>query len=64
MADSIESNLISVEEIFNAANTLNGIAQHTPLQQNFQLSEEYKADIWLKKKIYKLFDLIKFEGVQ
>ena len=62
MADSIESNLISVEEIFNAANTLNGIAQHTPLQQNFQLSEEYKADIWLKREDLQVVRSYKIRG--
>ncbi len=62
MADSIESKLISVEEILDAAITLQGIAQHTPLQQNFQLSEEYHADIWLKREDLQVVRSYKIRG--
>ena len=62
MADSIDSKLISIEEIFNAANTLKGIAQHTPLQQNFQLSEEFNADVWLKREDLQVVRSYKIRG--
>lgn len=62
MADSVESKLISVEEILDAATTLQGVAQHTPLQQNFQLSEEYDADIWLKREDLQVVRSYKIRG--
>jgi threonine dehydratase len=62
MSDSVESKLISVEEILDAAITLQGIAQHTPLQQNFQLSEEYGADIWLKREDLQVVRSYKIRG--
>lgn len=62
MADSIDSKLISIEEIFDAANTLKGIAQHTPLQQNFQLSEEFNADVWLKREDLQVVRSYKIRG--
>lgn len=62
MADSVESKFISVEEILDAATTLQGVAQHTPLQQNFQLSEEYDADIWLKREDLQVVRSYKIRG--
>lgn len=62
MADSIDSKLISIEEIFDAANTLKAVAQHTPLQQNFQLSEEFNADVWLKREDLQVVRSYKIRG--
>jgi len=62
MADSVESKLISIQEIEEAAAILKGIAQHTPLQENFQLSEEYGATIWLKREDLQVVRSYKIRG--
>ncbi len=62
MAHSVDSKLISVDEILEAATTLKGIALHTPLQQNFQLSEELNADVWLKREDLQVVRSYKIRG--
>jgi len=62
MADSVESKLISVEEIEEAARTLKGIALHTPMQENFQLSDEYQANVWLKREDLQVVRSYKIRG--
>lgn len=42
--------IISLEEISKARRRLRGIAQHTPLQYNSRLSEQYQANIYLKRE--------------
>lgn len=62
MADSVESKLISVEEIEEAARTLKGVALHTPMQENFQLSDEYQANVWLKREDLQVVRSYKIRG--
>ena len=57
-----ETTLISVEEINQAAETLKDIATHTPLMHNPQLSEEYGADIWLKREDLQVVRSYKIRG--
>lgn len=42
--------VISLEEISKARRRLRGIAKHTPLQYNSRLSEQYSANIYLKRE--------------
>lgn len=62
MAQSVDTKLISVEEIDQAAETLKNIATHTPTAQNPQLSEEYGADIWLKREDLQVVRSYKIRG--
>ncbi len=62
MADTIESKLVSVTDIDQAALTLKNIATHTPLIKNLQLSEEYEADIWLKREDLQVVRSYKIRG--
>ncbi len=62
MADWVDANIIPIEEIEAAAKTLQGIAKHTPLQQNLQLSEEYNADVWLKREDLQVVRSYKIRG--
>lgn len=45
-----QTTLVPVSEIEAAAETLKNIAIHTPLAQNYLLSERFGADIWLKRE--------------
>lgn len=62
MADTIESKLISVADIDQAAITLNDIVTHTPLIRNIQLSDDYEADIWLKREDLQVVRSYKIRG--
>ncbi len=62
MAETINTKLISVEDINQAALTLKDIATHTPLIKNIQLSDEYKADIWLKREDLQVVRSYKIRG--
>lgn len=62
MAQQVESKAISVEEIEQAANTLKTIATHTPLIQNILLSDEYDANIWLKREDLQVVRSYKIRG--
>ncbi len=62
MADTITSSTISVADIDQAAITLKDIATHTPLIKNHQLSEEYEADIWLKREDLQVVRSYKIRG--
>lgn len=62
MSDPVDTNLISVEEIDQAALTLKEVATHTPLMRNMQLSEEYEADIWLKREDLQVVRSYKIRG--
>lgn len=62
MAQQVESKTISVEEIEQAANTLKTIAIHTPLIQNLLLSDEYEANIWLKREDLQVVRSYKIRG--
>lgn len=62
MADTIESKLISVADIDQAAVTLEDIATHTPLIKNLQLSEEFGANVWLKREDLQVVRSYKIRG--
>lgn len=44
------SDLISLQDITRARRRLRGVAQHTPLQRSVRLSEQYGAEIYLKRE--------------
>ena len=44
------SSLISVEQIYQARVRLKGIVENTPLQQNYRLSDQFGAAVWLKRE--------------
>lgn len=62
MAQTIDSKIVSVAEIDQAALTLKDIATHTPLIKNIQLSDEYEADVWLKREDLQVVRSYKIRG--
>jgi len=62
MAETVHTKLISVEDINQAALTLKEIAIHTPLLKNIQLSDEYEAEIWLKREDLQVVRSYKIRG--
>ncbi len=62
MAESVQTKILSKEEIEQAAQTLQGIAIHTPLVENALLSEEYEANIWLKREDLQVVRSYKIRG--
>ncbi|MFV1884358.1 MAG: threonine ammonia-lyase [Balneola sp.] len=62
MADTIASKTVSVTDIDQAAITLKDVVTHTPLIKNLQLSEEYQADIWLKREDLQVVRSYKIRG--
>ncbi len=44
------STLIPVDDVMRARHRLRGVALHSPLQRNHRLSEQYGADIYLKRE--------------
>ncbi|GAB5409443.1 MAG: threonine ammonia-lyase IlvA [Balneolaceae bacterium] len=62
MAETIEKKIVSVADINQAALTLKDIATHTPLIKNIQLSDEYEADIWLKREDLQVVRSYKIRG--
>lgn len=62
MAETIEKKIVSVADINQAALTLKDIATHTPLIKNIQLSNEFEADIWLKREDLQVVRSYKIRG--
>ena len=62
MAETTDSKIISVDKINEAAGQLKGIAIHTPLAENLQLSEQYQANIWLKREDLQVVRSYKIRG--
>ena len=54
--------LISVENIYQAKVRLRGVALNTPLQRNYNLSEEYDCDIFLKREDLQAVRSFKIRG--
>lgn len=50
MSSSSVSTLIPVDEVMRAAQRLRGVALHTPLQRSHRLSEQYGAEVFLKRE--------------
>lgn len=56
------SPLVSVENLYKAKVRLNGIAENTPLQRNFNLSEEFDCNIFLKREDLQTVRSFKIRG--
>jgi threonine dehydratase len=56
------STLPDLEAIRSAAEKLKGVAQHTPLMKNLNLSEECKANIYLKREDLQIVRSYKIRG--
>lgn len=54
--------LVSVENIYKAKVRLKGIAEHTPLQENYNLSEKYDSNILLKREDLQIVRSYKIRG--
>lgn len=54
--------MITVEHINKAAQNLEGVASHTPLQYNFQLSEEFGCNVYLKREDLQVVRSYKIRG--
>ncbi len=54
--------MISSEKIIQAAENLKGVALHTPLQLNIQLSDEFNCNIYLKREDLQVVRSYKLRG--
>lgn len=54
--------ILSIEKINAAAKNLEGIALHTPLQHNLQLSEEFGCNVYLKREDLQVVRSYKLRG--
>ena len=52
----------NLDNIFLAAERLRGVAAHTPLMQNLHLSEQYEANIYLKREDLQIVRSYKIRG--
>ena len=59
---TLTSHMIPVEDILNAAQRLRGIISPTPLMYNVNLSEQYQANIWLKREDLQVVRSYKIRG--
>ena len=59
---TLTSHMIPVEDILNAAQRLRGIISPTPLMYNINLSEQYQANIWLKREDLQVVRSYKIRG--
>ncbi len=62
MPESLESILVSLKEIDTATETLKNVVTRTPLLFNPQLSEEFDANIWLKREDLQVVRSYKIRG--
>ena len=53
---------VKIQDIEDAARKLEGIAHRTPLIYNELLSEQYEADIWLKREDLQVVRSYKIRG--
>ena len=60
--NTIKSNLISVENIYQAKVRLKNIAQHTPLSHNLNLSEIHDCKLFLKREDLQVVRSYKIRG--
>ena len=56
------SSSVTIQDIENAAHKLEGIAHRTPLIYNELLSEQYQANIWLKREDLQIVRSYKIRG--
>jgi threonine dehydratase len=59
---TLTSSMIPVEDILNAAQRLRGIITPTPLMYNINLSEQYQANVWLKREDLQVVRSYKIRG--
>ena len=59
---TLTSSMIPVEDILNAAQRLRGIISPTPLMYNVNLSEQYQANVWLKREDLQVVRSYKIRG--
>ena len=59
---TLTSQMIPIEDILNAAQRLRGIISPTPLMYNVNLSEQYQANIWLKREDLQVVRSYKIRG--
>ncbi len=62
MSVSTSTPLVSVENIYKAKGRLKGVAEHTPLMRNFNLSEEYQCQLFLKREDLQVVRSYKIRG--
>ncbi|WKN31129.1 threonine ammonia-lyase [Porifericola rhodea] len=64
MKDTITSGkkMIPVENIINAAQRIKGVAYHTPFMHNINLSDQYEANIFLKREDLQVVRSYKLRG--
>ncbi len=56
------SSLLSVESVYQASVRLKGVAHHTPLMSNYNLSEEYGCNLFLKREDLQIVRSYKIRG--
>jgi len=54
--------ILTLENINRASEHLKGVALHTPLQQNLQLSEEFGCNVYLKREDLQVVRSYKLRG--
>lgn len=54
--------IINIKDIEEASEALKGIATHTPLHKNMQLSERYKCNVYLKREDLQVVRSYKIRG--
>ena len=59
---TLTSTLLPIENIISAAQRLKGIAYHTPLMHNMNLSEQYQANVLLKREDLQVVRSYKIRG--
>ena len=59
---TLTSQMIPIECILNAAQRLRGIISPTPLMYNVNLSEQYQANVWLKREDLQVVRSYKIRG--
>ncbi|MEQ9442595.1 MAG: threonine ammonia-lyase [Cyclobacteriaceae bacterium] len=62
MSTTLEKQMIPVENIINAAQRLKGVAQHTPFMPSLNLSDQYQANIHLKREDLQVVRSYKIRG--
>lgn len=62
LENTVSDKLISVERIYKAKIKLKDIVDHTPLMSNFNLSERYQANVFLKREDLQIVRSYKIRG--
>ena len=56
------TNLLDIDQVYEAADRLRGVATHTPLMHNLNLSERFGANIYLKREDLQVVRSYKIRG--